>query len=57
LESEHREEEEKKTGTTKKGDVTSRNLRRKKGDAVLGFSGRTALSREQCGVFTPCKKC
>jgi hypothetical protein len=27
----------------------------RKGDTPLGYSGRIALRREQCGVFTPCK--
>jgi hypothetical protein len=26
-------------------------------DAPLGYSGRTALRREQCGIFMPCKNC
>jgi hypothetical protein len=32
-------------------DVSGRNLRRKKGDALLGCSGQTALQREQRNRF------
>jgi hypothetical protein len=29
----------------------------RKGDTPLGYLGRIALRRDQCGVFTPCKNC
>jgi hypothetical protein len=36
---------------------TSREQRmiKRKGDTPLGYSRLTALRREQCGIFTPCK--
>jgi hypothetical protein len=32
-------------------------MEERKCDTLLGYSGRIALRREQCGVFTPCKDC
>jgi hypothetical protein len=39
-------------------DIKSRGLENKRNsDVPLGYSGRTALKREKCGVFAPCKNC
>jgi hypothetical protein len=48
----------KKPNNRKESDADHRHRKhsaRKKGDTPLGYSGRIGLSREQCGVFTPCK--
>jgi hypothetical protein len=36
-------------------DIASTVYGRKEYDTPLGYSGRIALRREHCGVFTPCK--
>jgi hypothetical protein len=53
LESEHHEEEEKKekTGTTEESGVNVQLSEERKGDTPLGYSGQTALKREQCNGF------